>query len=167
MDWEGMYACDSTLEQSRLETWFEFQDWHLQHLEWFEKNRDELKLDNARKEAKGTGAAEDAGTCQQDLDYAEWELERHNTLLHWTEQERLAMGTGYPTPVEEEDQEDRDAAPKAVRRASRITHRKKHLEAPTVLGVVRVWKAKHRKQNTPRRSARPRNPSLPSRTWTP
>ena len=135
------------LEQSRLETWFEFQDWHLQHLEGFEKNRDELRkaLDNAREEAKSTSAAEDAEACQQDLEYAEWELERHKTLLHWTEQERLAMGTGYPTSLE--DREDRDAAPKAI---SPPTRRKKQLEAPTVLGQVRVSKAKRRKQNTPR-----------------
>lgn len=140
------------LEQSRLETWFEFQDWHLQHLEGLGKNQDELRkaLDNARKEAKGTDAVEDAEAYQQDLEYAEWELERHNILLHWTEQERLAMGTGYPTPVEEEDREDRDAAPKAVQRASPITGRKKQLEAPTVLGQVRVSKAKRRKRNTPR-----------------
>ena len=140
------------LEQSRLETWFEFQDWHLQHLKGFEKNRDELRkvLDNARKEANGTGAVEDAEAYQQDLEYAEWELERHKTLLHWTEQERLAMGTGYPTPVEKEDREDRDAAPKAVQRTSPITRRKKQLEAPTVLSQVRVLKVKRRKRNTPR-----------------
>lgn len=141
------------LEQSQLKTWFEFQDWHLQHLEWFEKNRDELRkaLDNARKEAKGTGAAEDVEASQQDLEYAEWELERHNTLLHWTEQERLAMGTGYLTPtVEEEVRQDRDAAPKAARRGPRITRRKKQLEAPTVLGEVRVSKLKRWKRNTPR-----------------
>jgi len=139
------------LEQSRLETWFEFQDWHLQHLKGFEKNRDELRkaLDNARKEAKGTGAVEDAEAYQQDLEYAEMELERHNTLLRWTEQERLTMGTGYPTPLEEDDREDRDAAPKAVQSASPITRRKKQPEAPTVLGLVRVSKAKRRKRNTP------------------
>lgn len=139
------------LEQSQLETWFEFQDWHLQHLKGFENNRDELRkaLDNARKEAKGTGAVEDAEVYQQDLEYAEWELERHNTLLRWTEQERLAMGTGDPTPVAEEDREDRAAAPKAVQSASPITRRKKQPEAPTVRGLVRVSKAKGRKRNKP------------------
>lgn len=43
-------------QQSRLENWMEFQDYHLQLHEGFEKKRDELKkkLDDARKEAEGT-----------------------------------------------------------------------------------------------------------------
>jgi hypothetical protein len=138
------------LGKSRLETWFEFQDWHLQHLEGFERSRDDLRkaLDYARKDAKVTGAAEDAEAYQQDLKYAESELERHNILLHWVEQERLAMGTRYPRLIEEEDRKDRAAAPKAVRRASPTTRRKKQLGAPAVLGQARVSKAKCKKRNT-------------------
>lgn len=116
-------------------------------------------MDNARKEVEGTGAAEDADASQQDLEYAEWELKRHNTLLQWTEQERLAM---------EVDREDRDAAPKAVRRTSAITRRQKQPEAPTVLSQVRVSKVKRRKRNMPRQKrARFQNPSQRLRTWTP
>jgi hypothetical protein len=44
-------------QQSRLENWMEFQDYHLKRLEQFEKKQDELKkkLDDAQKEAEGTG----------------------------------------------------------------------------------------------------------------
>ena len=140
------------LEQSPLETWFEFQDWHLQHLEGFEKNRNELRnaLDNAGQEAEGGGAAEEAEAYRQDLEHAEWELKRHNTLLHWTEQERLARDSEYPTPVEEENPDDWDATPRAVRSASASGRRKRQLEAPAVLGPVRVSKVKRGKRNTPR-----------------
>ena len=137
------------LEQSRLETWIEFQNWHLQHLEGFEKDRNELKkeLYNAWKVAEEMGAA-DSEAYKQDLEDAEWELRRHHTLLHWTEQERLVMDTAYPTPVEEKDGDYRDAGAKAVRRVFPLTRRKK--QAPAVSGEVRVSKAKQRKQNTPR-----------------
>lgn len=144
------------LDQTRLETWIEFQDWHLQHLEGFEKHRDKLKkeLGDARGKAEDTGATEIAEACEQELEYAEWVLKRHNTLLHWIEQERLTMDTEYLTLVKEEDRSNRDASLKAVRRVSSITHRKKQPEAPKVLGEVRVSKAKCRKRNSPRQKCK-------------
>ena len=140
------------LKQSRLETWIEFQDWHLQRLEGFEKHRDKLRkeLDDAQGEVKDIGATEVTEACEQELEYAEWVLKRHNTLLHWIEQERLAIDTRCSTLVKEEDRSNQDAALKAVQRASPTTRRRKQPEAPTVLGEVRVSKAKRRKPNTPR-----------------
>ena len=147
----GNVCLQLDLEQGRLETWIEFQDWHLQRLEGFEKHRDKLskELNNTRGEAEDTGATEVAEACEQKLEYTEWVLKRHNTLLHWIELERLAMDTGYSTLVKE-DRGNRDAASKAVRRASSTTRRKKQPEAPTVLGEVRVSKAKRTKRNMPR-----------------
>lgn len=138
------------LNQSQMETWIEFQDWHLQRLEGFEKHRDKLRkeLDDVQGEVKDTGAREVAEACEQELEYAELTLKRHNTLLHWIEQERLAIDTRCSTLVKEEDHSNQDTALKAVRRASPTTLRKKQPEAPTVLGGVRVSKAKRKKPNT-------------------
>ena len=137
------------LKQSRLETWIEFQDWHLQRLKGFEKHRDKLRkeLDDVQGEVKDTGATEVAEACEQELEHAEWVLKRHNTLLHWIEQERLSIDTRCSTLVNEEDRSNQDAALKAVQRASPTTRRRKQ---PTVLGEVRVSKAKRRKPNMPR-----------------
>ena len=90
-------------QQSRLENWIEFQNYHLERLERFEKKRDRLKqeLDEVRKKAEDTitagsehaaeDAAEDVEAVQDLLEIAEWDVERHKILLQWIEQERLAM----------------------------------------------------------------------------
>lgn len=141
------------LKQSRLETWTEFQDWHLQRLEGFKKHRDNLRkeLNDVLGDNQDTGATEVAEACEQELEYADWVLKRHNTLLHWIEQERLAIDTRCSTLVKEEDCSNQDAALKAIQRAP-ITRRIMQPEAPTVLGKVRVSKAKRRKSNTPRQN---------------
>lgn len=140
------------LQQSRLATWIEFQNWHLQRLEGFEKKRDKLRkeLDEVQGEVKDTGATEVAEACEQELEYAEWVLKRHNTLLHWIEQERLVIDTRCSTLVKKQDRNNQDAALKAVQRASSTTHRRKQPEPYTVLGKVRVSKAKRRKPSRPR-----------------
>ena len=143
------------LEQSRPETWIEFQDWHLQRLEGFEKHRDKLRkeLDDARRDARGevedTGATEVAEACEQELEYADWELKRQNTLLHWIEQERLRIETGHSTLIKDEDRGNGNVALKAIQRDSPSSRRKKLSDAPTVLGEVTISKAKRRKPNTP------------------
>lgn len=59
------------------------------------------------------------------------------------------MDSGYPTPVEE-DNDVRDATPKVVRVAYASSRQKRRLETPTVLGNVRVSKAKPRNHNRQR-----------------
>lgn len=135
-------------QQSRLENWMEFQDYHLQLHHGLEKKRDELKkkLDDARKEAEGTGTSRfdrAAEAYQQNLEYSERKLPRHKTLLQWIEQERIAMESGYPTPVEE-DNDVRDATPKVAYARCR---QKRRRETPTVLGNVRVSKTKPQNRN--------------------
>jgi len=75
-------------------------------------------------------------------------MERY--FLQWTEQRRMAMDPGYPTPVEE-DHDARIALSKAVRRASASDRRKRQPKARSVLGeagiskrkrYVRSWKPK-------------------------
>lgn len=137
-------------QQGRLENWMEFQNYHLKRLEGFGKKRDKLKkeLDDARNKAEvSEHAVEDAEAVRQELENAERDLERHKVLLQWIEQERQTMDTGHPTPTEE-DNDDRDTAPKAVRRTSTRDRRTRRVEASTVLGKVRITKAKSKKRNT-------------------
>ena len=100
-------------QQSRLENWVEFQNYHLKHLERFQKKRDQLEedLDDARKKAEvSERAAQDAEAFQIMLKTAERYLERHKVLLQWIEQERRTMGPGHLIPAEE-DNDDRHTAP--------------------------------------------------------
>lgn len=139
-------------QQSRLENWMEFQNYHLKRFEQFEKKWDDLRkeLDDAVKKVEDTDtagyerAAEDVEIIQQILKNAERDLERHKVLLEWIEQERQAMNPGYLTPVE--DNNDQDIASKAVRRTSPRNHQKKRPETSTVLGKARVTKAKPKKR---------------------
>lgn len=96
----------------------EFQNYHLQLYKKLKKKRDELKkkLDNTWKKAEDIdtlGFNRAAEAYQQNLKYAEQKLQRHKTLLQWIKQKRIAMNSGYPTPVEE-DNNVRDATPKVV-----------------------------------------------------
>jgi hypothetical protein len=91
-------------QQSGLENWMEFQNYHLKRLERFERRRDSLS--DAWKDA----GAEDAEAIWQELEDTERDLEGHKVLLEWIEQMRWTMmNPGHPTPVEEEDN---NAAPK-------------------------------------------------------
>ncbi|KAK4990624.1 hypothetical protein LTR66_006748 [Elasticomyces elasticus] len=142
-------------QQSWLENWMEFQNYHLKRLERFEKKRDKLEkdLDKARDKAENTNtggsdrAAKDAEAVRQVLENAVRDLERHNILLQWIEQEWRAMDAGYPTPVQR-DNDDQGAAAKAVRRTSARYRQKRRPEASMVLGKVRVSKAKPKKWTT-------------------
>lgn len=141
-------------QQSRLENWTEFQNYHLERLERFEKKRDGLKqeLDYAQKKAEGTDAAgsepaaEEAEAVQQVLENAEWDLERHKVLLQWIELERRAMDPGYLTPIETHT-DYQDAAEKAVRRTSTCARQKRRPVTSAVLGKVRIAKALPKKRN--------------------
>ena len=144
-------------QQSRLENWVEFQNYHFQGLEGFEKKRDRLKreLDDARRKAGDTDpavserAAEDVEAIQQLLEDAEQDLRRHKVLLQWIKQERRSMDPGCPTLIEEDDN-DQDAVSKAVRTTSTRDRRMRRPEASVVLGKVRVSKAKPKKRNGPK-----------------
>ena len=114
--------------------------------------RDELKneLNDAQKKAKDTDpaaserAARDAEAIQCILENAERDLERHKVLLQWIEQERRVMDPGFPTPVNE-DNNNHDTAPKVVRSTSTRSRHKSRTETSAVLGRVRVSKAKPKK----------------------
>lgn len=154
MDWYLRLLLD-TKQQSRLDNWIEFQNHHLKRLEQFEKERDKLKqdLDDAQNLA-GDGnttlpefGPTPAEALKQRLEFTERNLKLHRVLLHWIEQRRLAMDPEHPTSVKE-DREDQDAAQKAVRMTSTHGRRTKQTEGPSVLGKVRVTKAKSKGRNT-------------------
>ena len=150
-------------QQSQLESWVEFQDYHLQRHEGIKKDIDNLKtkLDGARKEieyADAAGlerAALDAKIYQGRLEYAERRLGRHEILLRWIERERILMDSGPPISVER-DHDDQGGAPKAVRRASAPDRRNRRPKACSVLSPAQagVLKPEPRKRNIRRQKKR-------------
>jgi hypothetical protein len=129
-------------QQSRLENWIEFQNYHLHIHEGLEKERDDLKeeLDVARKKVED----EDAADLEQMLEAAEQLLRRHKNLLRWVEQERMVIDAVH-LPSVEGDHNDQDGALETVRRPSEFDRRKRRPHA--VLGEVRISKPKPRKRN--------------------
>lgn len=145
----------NTEQQSQLDNWIEFQNHHLKGLERLEKKRDMVKqgLDDAQKLAGNKNTAPNilgltpVQMCTMSLEAGEQYVKSHRVLLHWIEQQRLAMDPGHPTPVKE-DHEDQNVAPKAVRKTSTRGRRTKQTEGPSVLGKIRVTKAKSKQRNT-------------------
>lgn len=140
-------------QQSQLENWIEFQNYHLERLERFEKKIGGLKkgLNEARKKVENADTAdleravEKAEVAQQILENTEWERERHKVLLQWIEQERWAMDSGYPTPIQEDvqdDKNDQNAASKAVPRIPTCARQKRRPKTSDVLGKVRIVKTR-------------------------
>ena len=144
-------------QQSRLENWIEFQDYHLQCHEKIEESIDELKtkLDKARKESEDADAARDAQIYEERLESAKGRLEQHKVLLRWIEQERMVLDAEHAKSVEE-DHDDQDGVPKAVRRASALDRRERQPKAHSVLGPVQagISKLKPRKRNMQRRKGK-------------
>ena len=143
-------------QQSRLENWLEFQDYHLQNHERLEAKRDDRReaLDVARKKAEGEDAAgveceAEGPDFQYLLETAEKKLQSHENLLRWIEQERLAMAAAQ-APSVEGDHDDQNSAIKAVRISAKSNCRKKRLKAHKVLGEVRKSKPEPRKRKTQR-----------------
>lgn len=131
-------------QQSRLDDWIEFQNRHLIRLELLEKERimfkqelDDLKLAGDRNTTRPKFGPTYAEALVQRLDETDLDLKAHHVLLHWIEQQRLAMDPGNLSSVKE-DHEDQDTAPKAVRIASPLRSRTKQAAGPLVLGTVRV-----------------------------
>lgn len=96
-------------QQSRLENWTEFQDYHLQNLERLEKQIDGRKeaLDVAQMKAQCADAAADEFAAESPdfqymLETAERKLKYDQNLLRWIEQERIVMDAVRPPSVEEE-----------------------------------------------------------------
>ena len=148
-------------QQSRLEHWIEFQNYHLRKLERFEKMRDkrEKELDNAWRKAGAMDNAfskclpDDAKTLRQLLKVDNRDLERHKVLLLWIEQQRQAMDPGYSAPIKEDD--GMHTALTSVQKTPTRDRRTKRSEGSAVLGKIRVSKVKSIKHHRRARKSKP------------
>lgn len=120
----------------------------------------ERQLNDAQKKAQDTDTAASQPVAHnievipRILGIVEWDLQRLKVLLQWIENERQAMDSGHPAPVEE-GSDDHNTAPKAVRRISTCARNQKgRLETSAVLGKARVSKATTKKRNTQTRKSR-------------
>lgn len=105
-------------QQSREQTWIEFQDYHLRLHESQTMERDELR---------------ETRLAPLRLEYAERTLRQHEVLMSWIEQRRVLMKTPPATPVGK-GSADLNSSPALQRRSKR-------LNPPSVLGKVRVSKS--------------------------
>ena len=142
---EGDVRLRFDIEQDCLGTWFEFQDWHLQHLERFGKDRDKLleQLCTLRKQSGSMDAAEDPAVCQRSLESSDWELAGQKDLIDWTEQERLSMTwkrTRYKGPVDRKLYGRETSRLNAVHKSRGAAPRRLRSESRTILSRSRVSK---------------------------
>lgn len=166
MNWMAMSA--SSYVQSNKVSWIIGWSFRtailnaLSSLIWNDKLRQELddaqKVAGDRNTTRSKFGQTRAETLERRLEGTERDLKWHHILLHRIEQQRLAMDLRHPTPVKG-DHEDQDTAPKAVRRTSTRGRRTKQTEGPSVLGKVRVTKAKSSEWNT--RNTRIQKPKVP------
>ena len=135
-------------QQSLLENWVEFQNYHLRGLERFREKQERLRkeLDDIQRTTGGADTAASERAVRQFLQNVERDLKRHKVLLQWIEQERRAIDPEYQTPIQE-DEDNHAAVLKTLQRSS--THDTR-TRKPTsmILGNVRVSKVTPKKQNT-------------------
>ena len=87
----GVCLLPNPEEQSRLQNWIEFQNYHLNlHEDEEKKTKDERdKLDAARKRL--VTSREAMGILEGGVKYSESKLEEHRKMLGWIEQQRKEM----------------------------------------------------------------------------
>lgn len=136
-------------QQDGYQNWVEFQNYHLTIYESIEEERkiERGELDDARKQSKDTGPSgirgmEDIETFEYRLRYAERRLRRHENLLQWIEQQRIAMAAGQAKSVHangtnDDDQAQIRKAQTRVIRTSSASHRRKGQKAHSALSAVR------------------------------
>lgn len=109
-------------QQNQIENWVEFQDYHLQRHEVFQKEIESLKTElNKAREGSGHAVGE-AESYKAILESTEGRSERHETLLHWIEQQRVGMAARHTASardgLDEEDSMLREAAQAVTPRRS-------------------------------------------------
>ena len=156
-------------QQSRLQNWVEFQNYHLQKLERLETEQDKLqqKLNDARRLSSDTiapareGAGDDVEALKHILDRGARSIEQRKVLLNWIEQWRQVMDSGLPTPSRQEDNNEHTFLSEAGSRTSARGGRRRGSRAgspSTVLSPAKVMKAQPKKRKTPIR--KPRQPEV-------
>ncbi|KAI9783321.1 MAG: hypothetical protein M1816_001419 [Peltula sp. TS41687] len=127
-----IYLQRSILQQNRLQNWVEYQDYHFREHEKIER-----EIADLRKRLEDE--PQHASIYQGRLAYAERRLVRHEILLQWNEQQRIAM---EGPPLMERD--DYGNALKAVRRPPGPGRRKRQPSTRAVFGEAGVSKPKQR-----------------------
>lgn len=149
-------------QQSRLENWIEFQNYHLMLHERIEieENDKREERDAARKELEKSGLedAEELDFLKGKTNCSQHKVEEHAKMLEWIEQQRKAMVAEQAASVH---------APKYRERSSIPTlrgGRKRNQKCRSPLGPVRSAVLKSPKQNALRSSKR--NESQPAKNTT-
>jgi hypothetical protein len=98
-------------QQSQLESWIEFQNYHIEPHEGYEKDLQGKteELDSARKKLE-TSFLEDpevVGFLESGVKNRESKLEEHDKILRWIEQQRKAMVTEQATSLQASRDHDR------------------------------------------------------------
>lgn len=89
-------------QQHQIDDWMEFQDYHLQRLERFEK---ELEVWKTKVFHAPITDSEFAWVPEKRLRACEYDVERQTILLHWIEQQRILMTTDASKPATNDDDE--------------------------------------------------------------
>ena len=157
-------------QQSRLENWIEFQNYHLAIHERFEENikneREKLRAARARKQSEDAELRDERGVKLYGyrLKDNERQLRQHEILLRWVEQQRVVMAAEQTTFVDDtgcydDRKQARRVGPKGVTGNLAPGHRKRGRKARSILnplpsGVSKKHPPKHR-------CLRPRNREVP------
>lgn len=135
-------------QQTPLENWVEFQDYHLRVHEKLEKRRNHQK-----GLAENPKHANEAAGLQQVLEAAEEQVGKHRILLQWISQEHLRMLAMHPqpnrSPVEEHRNDMHGALEARLRR-----HCRNRPQSNAVLGGATVSKFKARGHQKATKSGR-------------
>ncbi len=118
-------------EQTGLDHWIEFQNYHLAIYESLQKGiqKDAERLRVAKKQSEepgvsGVRGAEDVKTYEYRLSYGERRLRQHENLLRWIEQQRVTMIMEQTTSVHDiEGNDDQDQVKNFGKKATAINFR--------------------------------------------
>ena len=97
--------------QSRLQNWIEFQNYHLQLHERYEKDlkgkMEELNAAREKLETSGLKEPTVVGSLETGVKNHRSKLEEHRKMLQWIEQQRKAMATEQATSLQASSDHDR------------------------------------------------------------
>ena len=144
-------------QQDQVQTWMEFQNYHICGLEILENELGETMqhlIKGREKAAAGTGhndfAVQNVTNLEVRLGVDHRYVEKHMVLLRWIEQIRKEMVTKQA----EAAREDQNGKSEPVRRTSTRLNRTNRPAAPAVLGTIRVSKPKPKIRRTCTRTPR-------------
>lgn len=145
-------------QQSGLENWIEFQNYHFAIHETIEKDikNGREELNDARNQSEDTGASgrrdvRDIEIFEYRLKYDERLLKQHENLLRWIEQQRITMFVKQTTVVYDNGShgdnkhQNREAEPRLIRTSS-APNRRKDQKTDSALRPVRSGVSKKKPQ---------------------